>query len=200
MLPTKKDLTIYKGATLDFVIRWEGASFVYREITGMPLRAPLRLTVPGHGLPDDWRVAISDIVGPDDLNAKHEPPRENEYHNAEVVDADTLEINSISAHAYKDYVTGGVIRYRSPKSLANCTARMQLRTAVNSATVLYAADTVGGQIVLNDVEKTITVSIPAADTDAFDFTSAVYDLEIVNGSVVTRLMQGSVTVVPNVTR
>jgi hypothetical protein len=56
-------------------------------------------------------------------------------------------------------------------------------------------------IVLDDTAKTITVTISAADTAAYDFTTGVYDLELVSsGGVVTQLLAGNVTVGSEVTR
>ena len=46
---------------------------------------------------------------------------------------------------------------------------------------------------------TIGVFIDAERTAAFDFSKAIYDLEIVSGSIVTRLLEGNVTLTKEVT-
>ena len=46
---------------------------------------------------------------------------------------------------------------------------------------------------------TIGVFIDAERTAAFDFNKAIYDLEIVSGSIVTRLLEGNVTLTKEVT-
>ena len=46
---------------------------------------------------------------------------------------------------------------------------------------------------------TIGVFIDAARTAAFDFNKVIYDLEIVSGSVVTRILEGNITLNPEVT-
>tara|TARA_Y100000114_G_scaffold135648_1_gene136602 strand:+ start:97 stop:501 length:405 start_codon:yes stop_codon:yes gene_type:complete len=46
---------------------------------------------------------------------------------------------------------------------------------------------------------TIGVFIDASRTAAFDFSKAIYDLEIVSGSIVTRLLEGNVSLTKEVT-
>lgn len=46
---------------------------------------------------------------------------------------------------------------------------------------------------------TIGVFIDAERTAAFDFKKAIYDLEIISGSIVTRLIEGNVTLTKEVT-
>ena len=46
---------------------------------------------------------------------------------------------------------------------------------------------------------TIGVFIDASRTAAFDFNKAIYDLELVSGSIVTRLLEGNVTLTKEVT-
>lgn len=46
----------------------------------------------------------------------------------------------------------------------------------------------------------IGIFISAASSSAFNFTKARYDLEITSGSVVTRLLQGTITLSKEVTR
>ena len=48
-------------------------------------------------------------------------------------------------------------------------------------------------------EGTIGVFISDTNTAAMDFSKAVYDLEIVSASIVTRLLEGKITLNPEVT-
>jgi hypothetical protein len=72
--------------------------------------------------------------------------------------------------------------------------------------VLLELTTENGGITLGDAAGTIDLLINAADWDAMtewealDWCNAVYDLELVQGTVVTQLMYGSVTVRQEVTR
>ncbi|MDH1476779.1 hypothetical protein N5F13_19960 [Comamonas thiooxydans] len=101
------------------------------------------------------------------------------------------------------------LRWSSPSGvpidLTACTARMQVREEKSSPTVLLSLGTTGapdtGLIVLGGVDGTIDLSVSAEITAAIDWTSGVWDLEIImsNGDVV-RLAEGSVSVSAEVTR
>lgn len=85
--------------------------------------------------------------------------------------------------------------------LTGYTARMQIRAKKSSETVLHEATTENGGIAITALTGTVTITISAADTAAFDFLKGVYDLELISGtSVVTRLVEGSVAVSLEVTR
>ena len=95
---------------------------------------------------------------------------------------------------YRDSVTGAII------DLTGYTARMQIRASVESATKLYDSTTLG-DITVSGSFGDVLLEIPAAVTTAWTFRNAVYDLEIIDGSgKVTRLVQGTVIVSPEVTR
>jgi hypothetical protein len=85
-------------------------------------------------------------------------------------------------------------------NLTGYTARMQLRTSVqNDSVVLELTDT-NGRISLGGAAGTITLTVTANDMTAIPPLKYVYDLELVNGTVVTRLVQGTFIVRPEVTR
>jgi hypothetical protein len=98
-----------------------------------------------------------------------------------------------------------VITYKdndTPVNLTGYTARMQVRSTMESATVLIELTTgADGRIVLGGSAGTITMTIAATDTAALTAGRAVYDLELVSGGgIVTRLIQGVCTISRNVTR
>jgi hypothetical protein len=88
-----------------------------------------------------------------------------------------------------------------PINLSGYTARMQIRDTYSSATPLVSI-TSGSGITLGGTAGTVDLLIPAETTSALNAPlSGVYDLEIVNGgTVVTRLIQGTVTITAEVTR
>ena len=89
----------------------------------------------------------------------------------------------------------------NPINLTSFTARMQFRRAKRSDDVLYSANTENGMITLGGAAGTITIDIPAEETEAFGFRRAVYDLEVESaGGIVTRLIEGSVELSREVTR
>lgn len=79
------------------------------------------------------------------------------------------------------------------------TARMQLRSAVTSADVALSLTTENGRIAIDGPRGLIALSIAATDTAGLS-GSGVYDLELVNGALVERVLQGTYTVSPEVTR
>lgn len=86
-------------------------------------------------------------------------------------------------------------------NLTGCTARMQFRSAVSSATTLFEATTANGRLVITPLEGKIVMALTATTTAAFTWTSAYYDLEIVAAdNSVTRLLQGYVEVSFEITR
>ena len=89
---------------------------------------------------------------------------------------------------------------KNPVDLTGYTARMQIRKKYGSATTLLSLTTENGGIVLGGVTGTITLFISATDASSIDWTSGVYDLELVSaGGIVKRLLQGTIKVSPEVT-
>lgn len=88
-----------------------------------------------------------------------------------------------------------------PVDLTGCSARMHVRTRVESPDVLLELTTGNGRIELGATGGEITLRLTAVETAAITRVRAVYDLEIVqaDGSV-RRLTEGSVKVRPEVTR
>ena len=82
-------------------------------------------------------------------------------------------------------------------NLTNYSARMQLRSSVESTTVALAVT----WAITGATDGIVTVSNTATETMAVDAGIYVYDLEIESSAgVVTRLMQGTATITANVTR
>ena len=88
----------------------------------------------------------------------------------------------------------------SPVNLTGYTARMSLRVTYTDSTVALSLTTENGRITLGGVAGTITLNVDATTMAALSAKSYVYDLELVNGANVTRLLQGSFVNSPEVTR
>lgn len=89
----------------------------------------------------------------------------------------------------------------NPINLTGYSARMQCRKNRSAPTPIFTATTQNGKLSISGSQGIITLSIPASETDLFDFSSAVYDLEIESsGGIVTRLLEGAVTLSKSVTR
>jgi Big-like domain-containing protein len=88
-----------------------------------------------------------------------------------------------------------------PRDLTGYTARMQIKTAAGG-TLLYELTTGNGRIVIDGPNGRISMEILDTDTSGFTWTKGVYDLEIISAEAtptVTRLVEGKVTVTPEVT-
>lgn len=92
-------------------------------------------------------------------------------------------------------------------NLAGFTGRMQIRRTIDTTTPMISLTTENGRMTINpniagtpSRNNEISLLISAADTATLT-TSGVYDLEIVSVSgVVSKIIRGDVTLIPEVTR
>lgn len=191
--PTKINFKVYQGSTFSEVLRWESATKIYVPITNITKTAPMVVTADGHGVTPGWRVKITGSTGMKEVNS-------DEYKIATSVTTNTVTFNAVNALGYSTYLGGGVLEYNQPVDLAGTTARMQIRERLESDTVIHELTTENGDIVVDNVLKTIALNISASTTAAFSFNTAVYSLELVSGVVVTPFSNGTVTLIKEVTR
>jgi hypothetical protein len=86
-------------------------------------------------------------------------------------------------------------------NLTGYTARMMIRSTIDDSSTIVSLTTENGGITLGGAAGTIALLISATATAALTAGTAVYDLELISASsVVTRLLQGSVTIAREVTR
>jgi hypothetical protein len=114
--------------------------------------------------------------------------------------ANKIEINQTNSLNYTTYTSGGVVEFNKPVPLTGLAARMQIRETVDSTTVIHEATTQNNQIVLDNTNKTIQVTLLANVTQNFNFATAVYSLELYNGNNVIPFINGNLTLVQEVTR
>jgi hypothetical protein len=99
----------------------------------------------------------------------------------------------------------------TPIDLTEYHARMQIRPSIESDIVLlnlsssFSEDGSGISLMGGDGNTppqsgSIGIHISAAASEGLNFTDAYYDLELVNGDVVVRLLEGRVQLSKNVTR
>lgn len=87
-----------------------------------------------------------------------------------------------------------------PYDITGYTARMQIRLKKESPSTIASLTTENGGVTITGASGIIAVTISASDTAAMDFKTAFYDLELINGSTVTRLLEGEVELDKEVTR
>lgn len=86
-------------------------------------------------------------------------------------------------------------------NLTGYTARMQVRTTEESSVIIFELTTENGGITLGGVAGTIRLFLTATATAALAAAAGlVYDLELVSGTTVTRLLYGTVGIDREVTR
>ncbi len=94
--------------------------------------------------------------------------------------------------------------------LSGYQARMQLRTDYNSAPLISLSSSLksdntginlsGSNFITPLASGSIGVYISAASSSVLDFGEAFYDLELVKGNEVTRLLEGKIKLSKNITK
>jgi len=193
--PAKINFKIYQGSTFNETLRWESSTQVYVPITNIEQSAPVVITAPGHNVPLEWRVKVTNVSGMTDINSS------DNYYQVTAATENTITINSINSLGYRAYNSGGVVEYNQPIDLTNLVARMQIRSRLEDDAVIQELTTENGLIIVDNVKKTITLTIPALTTAQYAFNNAVYALELItSGGQVTPFIQGSITLVKEVVR
>ncbi|MDG9992339.1 hypothetical protein [Acinetobacter ursingii] len=87
-------------------------------------------------------------------------------------------------------------------NLTGFEARMQLRQPIDSPTIIHELTTANGGITFTDPSTgKFELFISNIDTAGFNFSTCVYDLEMVAPNTdVTRLIEGTITLSKEVTR
>jgi hypothetical protein len=198
-MTTKLNLTIEQGKTFQRLLRWETTPLVYKAVSAITQAAPARVTATAHGVPPGWNVALTGVRGMTEINASQIPPKDADMHQATVVDANTLELNTVSAADFSAYAGGGYLCYYTPHDLASYTARMSIKDKVGG-TLLVSLTTANSDITVDSTNHTILLEIDAVASAAFTWKKGVYDLELVSptGDVVA-LCSGTVVLIPEVT-
>jgi hypothetical protein len=92
----------------------------------------------------------------------------------------------------------------TPADVTGLTARAQIRRSPGDAVLLYDFATPPNGIVVSTDDRTVTLTVPAATSSAWDFTLGVYSVELAdpaaNPETVWRLAEGRVSVSPETTR
>jgi hypothetical protein len=197
MQPAKLNYKIYQGSTFQESYRWESETKVYVPISAIAKSAPCVITTAQtHTIPQGWRARVVGAGGMKELNSVGDT-----YHLVTSVTDSTVTLNQVNSLNYTAYTTGGVLEYNQPVPLADYSARMQIRETVDSPATLYSTSSIAGDLTIDTVLNTIMINIPASVTQAFDFTTAVYSLELYTAAgLVVPFLAGNLTLVPEVTR
>lgn len=193
-------LRLVRGKTCHQVLLYAGATRKYCPITALVSLAPVRVTVPDHGCPDNWPVRLQGITAPVELNTA-----EGQALTATVVDANTLELNALDASTLGTFTLSGHVVFQQPVDLTGWKARMQVRNKMGGDLLLSLssdpADEADGEIEVDVAGSAFILKLTAAQTAALTWNGGVYDLEAVlpDGSVISILAPSPVVVEQEVT-
>ena len=198
MEPAKISYKIYQGSTFQETLRWESETKQYAPISAITNAAPCVITTSSaHGVPVNWRVRVSGVNGMKDINTL----ADDAYYLVTGKTSNTLTLNQVNSAAYSTYTSGGIVEYNTPIPITGYTAQMQIRETLESPTVIAELSTANNRIIIDPVNYTIMLKMPATLTATFDFDSAVYSCELTDAQgTVMPFLTGSITLVKEVTR
>jgi len=168
-----KEILIARGELFTMVVRWETEPIVRKAITAVSLAtgAP-RLTVPSHGIPDGWKGEVYGVEGMKPINDVGEQ-------SLTVIDVNTIELNKVmpvddNGKMWPAYTSGGFIQINTPKDIANYTPVIDFKDKVGG-TVWLSSQVANAPLdvitaTADNATKTITLRIPATDTEAIPMT------------------------------
>jgi len=197
--PARVNLKIYQGSTFKETFRWESQTKSYSAITNISRSAPCTITTGNtHNIPTGWRFRVTDVLGMNQINQSSE----DQFYLANIVTSNSITINALNSTNFSIYTNGGTVSYNIPVSLANFTGVFQMRENINSTSVLKQLTSAPNQgIVIDNTNKIITITINAVDTALFNFSSAVYGLELTSGTgEVFPLITGTISLVKEIVR
>lgn len=199
MTPAKLNYKIYEGSTFQETFRWESQTKSYAQISAITKAAPCVITTQSnHSCPINWRVRVTGAGGMKEINTV----ADDDYYLVTSKTSNTVTLNQINSSNYTTYTSGGVLEWNTPVDLAGYTAQMQIRETLDSSTVIHQMTSAANNgIIIDTTNYTITLTIPATTTRDFDFTTAVYSVELTDSSgVVSTFITGNLTLVREITR
>jgi len=189
-----QSLLISQGHTFDYRFRVGTTAPVLKPITGLGRTAPATLTVPGHGLLQDWPYRIEQVTAPVELNSPEDDLAA--CYLAEVVNADTLRLSAVNGLGLKPLNgSAAVIRYFAHDDLTGLAARLVVRRSPRGEVVATFGP--GSGVRVDVALASIDISLSAVVTAAISWRQATYELELYdpsNASLVYQLATGPITV------
>jgi len=88
----------------------------------------------------------------------------------------------------------------TPSDLTGYTARMMVKETRADTTPLFELTTENGGLTIDATAGVVTIEVSATITAAIEWRLAIYDLELVLGDSVERILEGTIECTPEVTR
>lgn len=156
-----------------------------RPVTAVKRGLPTDVTVPSHGVPDNWPAWL-EMNGCTPVNR----PRSGPPFYTEVVDTDTLRFTELNSAGAPGGSVSGMLIFQPPRDLSDIQG---------AAFELYATDT--GELITTwagtvTEPGTVELVVTATDTEALEWTRARFRMVITeaNGDVVPQLLGDFVVV------
>ncbi len=194
------NLTLTQGKTFSQPLQYAESFLLYRPITAVTSKAPLRVEAADHGIPDGWPVRIQGVAAPNSMNTP-----QGEYWNAHVVTPDIVEFNELDISLDPAYVEGGNLVFRQPADITGWKVRMHIRASLGGAVLMSLssdqADGADGVITLDSASSSFVLNLTAAQTAAITWKGALYDIEGIrpDGAVVEIIAPSTIKVNQEVT-
>lgn len=176
-------LTVPRGRDAEIVLQPATSTVIYRPVTAIAISAPVRLTVPAHGVPPGWTVQAVGKAGVSPLLLCGPQL-------ATVIDADTIDINARQSLDWPAYSGGVQLAYNQPLSLTGYTAR--LRAYNDSADASFLFELIAGDGITISA-GTLTAHFSAARTALWTKDRGFYSLSLSDATGNYLLASGIVT-------
>jgi hypothetical protein len=198
MEPAKINYKIYQGSTFEETLRWESETKQYMPISAITQAAPCVITTSGtHSVPLNWRVRVTGVNGMKDINTV----ADDAYYLVASKTSNSVTLNQVNSAAYGAYASGGILSWNTPIPLTGYTALMQIRETLESTAVIAELSTANNRIIIDPINFTVLIKLPATITGTFTFDSAVYSMELTdNQNNVIPFLSGSISLTKEVTR
>lgn len=201
------DYEIKQGATFRARLLWMQPTLTVKAVTAVANSIRPALTATGHGIPVgiDWPLWIRGVKGMAKVNNDADDIGDQDkarWSSASDANTITLQIDTTDLGVY---TSGGEIAYQPPVDMTGSTARMQIRKRLADAapvlSLLSSTASPDSRLTITPAAGVIDIEISATDTEAIDWSAAVWDMEVVHadGSV-TRVASGRFVLSKEVTR
>ncbi|KTT33811.1 hypothetical protein SB18R_03230 [Pseudomonas oryzihabitans] len=170
-----QSLLISQGHTFEYRFRIGTTTTVLKPISALSRTAPATLTVPGHGLSNDWPYRIEQLASPIELNSPEDDP--GACYLAEVMNTDTLRLSAVNGLALKGLSgSAGVIRYYAADDLTGLAARLVVRRQARGEVVATYGPGTG--VTVDVASASVDIRLSATVTAAINWRQGVYELEL----------------------
>lgn len=195
-------LTIRRGASAQIPLRLETPSKVFVPITSMQRTAPIKITAPGHGLLNGWRVGVMNALGMTELNSSWDRLDPSRMYPVDVLGENLIALPGVNACGFRPYLSGGQLVYYAPLDLSTFSAaRMDVKANLNGVNIA-SFGTAEGTMQLNETDQVLWLLLSPAITGELPVGELLFDIELVktSGDVVAVCSAASTLIVlPEVT-